>query len=87
MNGGAERVIRDGDIVVREQGALRRITLNRPKALNALTLDMAATILAQLRACQDDAAVGAVLIDGAGERGTVRRRRSARTLRCGEVRR
>ncbi len=68
MNGSAEKVVRDGDIVVREQGALRRITLNRPKALNALTLDMAATMLARLRAWQDDAAVGAVLIDGAGER-------------------
>jgi enoyl-CoA hydratase len=68
MNRDAERVVRDGDIIVREQGALRRITLNRPKALNALTLDMATTMLAQLRAWQDDAAVGAVLIDGAGER-------------------
>ncbi len=68
MIGSAERLVRDGDIVVREQGALRRLTLNRPKALNALTLDMAATMLAQLRAWQDDAAVGAVLIDGAGER-------------------
>jgi enoyl-CoA hydratase len=68
MNGGAERVVRDGDIVVREQGALRRLTLNRPQALNALTLDMAATMLGELRAWQDDAAVGAVLIDGAGER-------------------
>ncbi len=69
MNGSAERVVRDGDIVVRERGALRRITLNRPKALNALTLDMAAAMLAALRAWQNDPVVGAVLIDGAGERG------------------
>jgi enoyl-CoA hydratase len=69
MSGGAARVLRDGDIVVRAQGSLRHITLNRPKALNALTLDMAATMLAELRAWQDDKAVGAVLIDGAGERG------------------
>ena len=69
MNGSAERIVRDGDIVVREHGVLRRLTLNRPKALNALTLDMAATMLAQLRAWQDNPAVGAVLIDGAGERG------------------
>ena len=68
MIGSAERIVRDGDIVVREHGVLRRLTLNRPKALNALTLDMAATMLAQLRAWQDDPAVGAVLIDGAGER-------------------
>ncbi len=69
MNASGATVVRDGDIVVRAQGALRRITLNRPKALNALTLDMAATMLAELRAWQDDPAVGVVLIDGAGDRG------------------
>ena len=69
MIGSVERILCDGDIVVREHGVLRRLTLNRPKALNALTLDMAATMLAQLRAWQDNPAVGAVLIDGAGERG------------------
>ena len=69
MSADAEKAVRDGDIVVREHGALRRITLNRPKALNALTLDMAVAMTAQLRAWHDDAAVGAVLIDGAGERG------------------
>jgi len=64
-----EKAIRDGDVLVRELGALRRITLNRPKALNALTLDMAGAMTALLRAWADDDAVGAVLIDGAGERG------------------
>jgi enoyl-CoA hydratase len=49
-------------------GALRRITLNRPKALNALTLDMAVTMTALLRSWASDAAVGAILLDGAGER-------------------
>ena len=58
-----------GDLIVREQGALRRITLNRPKALNALTLDMSVTMTALLRAWAADPAVGAVLLDGAGERG------------------
>jgi enoyl-CoA hydratase len=66
MNG---EVIRDGEILVRRLGALRRITLNRPKALNALTLDMALTMTALLRDWADDDAVGAVLIDGAGDRG------------------
>jgi enoyl-CoA hydratase/carnithine racemase len=69
MNGSAARVLRDGDIVVREHGVLRRITLNRPKALNALTLNMAGSMLSLLRSWRDDEAVGAVLIDGAGERG------------------
>jgi enoyl-CoA hydratase len=64
----SETVVQDGDIVVRELGSLRRITLNRPHALNALTLDMAATMTALLRQWVDDAAINAVLIDGAGER-------------------
>ncbi len=65
----SETILQEGDIVVRTSGTLRRITLNRPKALNALTLDMAVTMIAQLRSWVDDPAVGAILIDGAGERG------------------
>src|SRR6516164_5761370 len=61
--------VQHGDLIVREQGALRRITLNRPKALNALTLDMSITMTALLRAWAADRAVGAVLLDGAGDRG------------------
>ncbi len=61
--------IAHGDLIVRQHGALRHITLNRPKALNALTLDMAVTMTALLRAWAADPAVGAVLLDGAGERG------------------
>jgi enoyl-CoA hydratase len=64
----SEAVVQDGDVVVRRQGALRRITLNRPQALNAITLDMAVTMTALMREWADDPAVGAVLIDGAGGR-------------------
>jgi enoyl-CoA hydratase len=60
--------VQPDEIVVREQRALRRITLNRPKALNALTLDMAVAMTARLRAWATDPAVGAILIDGAGDR-------------------
>jgi enoyl-CoA hydratase len=63
-----EKIIRDGDIIVRELGALRRLTLNRPKALNAITLDMAVTMTAFMREWADDPKVGAVLVDGAGGR-------------------
>jgi enoyl-CoA hydratase len=69
MNDKSEKIVHDGDIVVRELGALRRLTLNRPKALNALTLGMATTMTTYLRAWAGDESVGAVLIDGAGERG------------------
>jgi enoyl-CoA hydratase len=66
MNG---LIVQDGEIIVRDRKALRRLTLNRPKALNALTLDMAVTMTARLRSWATDPTVGAVLIDGAGERG------------------
>jgi enoyl-CoA hydratase len=59
----------DGDVLIRAERALRRLTLNRPKALNALTLDMAVAMTGLLRSWAADPAVGAVLIDGAGERG------------------
>ncbi len=65
----SEKLIQDGDVLVRELGALRRITLNRPQALNALTLDMAAAMTALLRTWACNPAAGAVLSDGAGERG------------------
>jgi enoyl-CoA hydratase len=69
MTDKGARLVRDGDVLVREYGVLRRLTLNRPQALNALTLDMAVTMSALLRAWAEDASVGLVLIDGAGERG------------------
>jgi len=65
----SEVVVQAGDVVVRAHGRLRRLTLNRPQTFNALTLDMAVTMKAFLRAWAADAAVGAVLIDGAGGRG------------------
>lgn len=65
----SEVVLQDGDVTVRALRSLRRLTLNRPQALNAITLAMVATMTARLRDWAQDAAVGAVLIDGAGERG------------------
>lgn len=50
-------------------GALGRITLNRPAALNSLTHDMVQVITAILDRWQSDDRVRAVLIDGAGDRG------------------
>ena len=57
------------NILVESRGAVGLITLNRPKALNALTLDMSVTMMALLRGFAADPAVGVVLLDGAGERG------------------
>lgn len=47
-------------------GTLGLITLNRPEALNALTLGMCHAIEAQLHAWRDDAGVRAVAVKGAG---------------------
>jgi enoyl-CoA hydratase len=65
----SDTLLRNDDLIVGSVGALRRITLNRPQALNAITLDMAVAMTALLREWQSDRSIGAVLIDGAGERG------------------
>ncbi len=56
------------DIDIRQQGRAGRITLNRPKALNALTYDMIRAIEAALDAWRDDDAVKLILIDAIGDR-------------------
>lgn len=57
------------EILLSEQGALGRITLNRPKAINSLTLEMVRGMHAALRDWREDDRIRAVLIDGAGDRG------------------
>jgi len=56
------------DVVCTVTGAVGLITLNRPKALNALTLDMIRVIDPQLTAWASDPRVKAVVIRGAGDR-------------------
>ncbi len=56
------------DVLVRVEGHAGRIMLNRPRALNALTLDMVRAIDATLLAWADDPAVALVVVDGAGGR-------------------
>src|SRR5665213_1300459 len=57
------------DLIVRREGVAGVIRLNRPKALNALTLEMGRGIAAALDAFEADPAVALVLLEGAGERG------------------
>ncbi len=57
------------EVLIRIEGAVGRITLNRPKALHALNLGMCEIMTEALLAWRDDAAVVSVLIDHAGERG------------------
>jgi enoyl-CoA hydratase/carnithine racemase len=56
------------DIDIRRAGRAGRITLNRPKALNALTYDMARSIEAALDDWRGDDAVTLLLIDAAGDK-------------------
>ncbi|KJL22027.1 putative enoyl-CoA hydratase echA8 [Microbacterium azadirachtae] len=57
------------EVLVRTDGALGRITLNRPRALNALNVGMIRAVHAALDAWRDDSDIEIVFIDGAGERG------------------
>ncbi|MGB3456230.1 MAG: enoyl-CoA hydratase/isomerase family protein [Litorimonas sp.] len=55
-------------IIARREGAIGRITLNRPAALNALTTEMCEGMTRALLEWRDDADVLAVVVDGAGDR-------------------
>lgn len=57
------------EVLIRVEGEVGRITLNRPKALHALTTAMCAAMTDALLAWRDDPAVKLVLLDHAGERG------------------
>jgi len=57
------------EVEVRVEGVCGRLTLNRPSALNSLTLTMVRALKAALRQWMEDPAVEFILLDGAGERG------------------
>ncbi|MDY7096956.1 MAG: enoyl-CoA hydratase/isomerase family protein [Pseudomonadota bacterium] len=51
------------DVIARTNGPIGHITLNRPKALHALTLDMCHAMTAALQQWRDDDAIEAVILD------------------------
>ncbi|GAB1715739.1 MAG: Enoyl-CoA hydratase/isomerase [Nitrobacter sp.] len=57
------------DLIARREGGAGIIRLNRPKAINAVTLDMIRGIDRALDEFVVDPAVGLILLEGAGERG------------------
>ncbi|MGJ4925681.1 enoyl-CoA hydratase/isomerase family protein [Bradyrhizobium sp. HKCCYLS2038] len=59
----------EGDLIVRREGSAGIIRLNRPKAINAMTLEMSMGIDAALDQFEADPAVAIVVLEGAGERG------------------
>lgn len=55
-------------ILARTEGRVRHLTLNRPRALNALNHQMLAALDAELAEIRCDETIGAVLVDGNGDR-------------------
>ncbi len=64
MSGPAQ----DAEALIERRGAAGVIVLNRPKALNALTLTMVRLMAAALDAWEDDPLVTRVVIGGAGDK-------------------
>lgn len=57
------------EVLIQREGEVGHISLNRPKAVHALTLDMCRTMIAALVEWRDDDSVKAVVIDHADGRG------------------
>lgn len=58
-----------GDLIARREGHAGILRLNRPKAINALTLGMTRDIDRALDAFEVDPEISVVLLEGAGDRG------------------
>jgi enoyl-CoA hydratase len=69
MTAPAAVVDTEGDLIVRREGSAGIIRLNRPKAFNAMTLEMSIGIDAALNQFESDPAIAVVVLEGAGERG------------------
>src|ERR1700739_1303754 len=57
------------DLIARREGSAGIIRLNRPKAINAVTLEMFRDIDKALDTFEADPAVAVIVLEGAGERG------------------
>jgi len=61
--------VTEPDLIARREGSAGIIRLNRPKAINAVTLEMFRDIDSALDGFEADPAVSLILLEGAGERG------------------
>jgi enoyl-CoA hydratase len=59
----------EAEVICRVDGAVGRLTLNRPRALGALNIPMVEAMTEALLAWRDDPSVHVILLDHAGERG------------------
>jgi enoyl-CoA hydratase len=64
-----DAAVAEGDLIARKEGSVGILRLNRPKAINAVTLEMFHDIDKALDAFEADPAVAVILLEGAGERG------------------
>jgi hypothetical protein len=60
--------LKSEEVLIEERDGLGLIILNRPKALNALSLEMIRQIAAALQRWENDATIKSVLFTGAGDR-------------------
>lgn len=64
-----DTIMQEAPVLIDQTGPLGRIRLNRPRALNSLTLDMVRAISDALDRFEEDPDVACVLITGEGDRG------------------
>jgi enoyl-CoA hydratase len=64
-----DAAVAEGDLIARKEGFAGIIRLNRPKAINAVTLEMFRYIDKALDRFEADPAVAVILLEGAGDRG------------------
>jgi enoyl-CoA hydratase/carnithine racemase len=69
MSTAAQVAGAEPDLIARREGSAGVIRLNRPKAINAVTLEMFRDVDKALNAFEADPAVAVILLEGAGERG------------------
>jgi enoyl-CoA hydratase/carnithine racemase len=68
---GSERTERDGQqdhqlVIVESEGAVRRLTLNRPERRNAFTVELYRALTSALQEANNDQTVSAVVLTGSG---------------------
>jgi enoyl-CoA hydratase len=65
----ATAAVAEGDLIARREGSAGIIRLNRPKAINAVTLEMFRDVDTALDQFEADPDVAVIVLEGAGERG------------------
>jgi enoyl-CoA hydratase len=64
-----DAAVAEGDLIARKEGSAGVLRLNRPKAINAVTLEMFHDIDKALDVFEADPDIAVILLEGAGERG------------------